>query len=210
MRPVSFTGMILLAMLAAFAARAEDAWDRAYDPATRSRYIPLQLIIGGDWDGERSLTYPSGQFAEHVLHGSLWIGPHDWINPDTGETIQVYDRRRANRFGGVEQRFAVRKDGRAIGRVADSRFGISSCNQEAKYPLGLWTQGEIQEFESICWYAGQPQAKVTTLIIREIDFDCGWPHCLMIEWVLRDKGGTHDIDRKTYVFAPGKSIVQIQ
>ena len=60
----------------------------------------------------------------------------------------VYERARR----GVWQKFAVRTDGTAIGRVADSRYGISSCDQEAKYPVGEWKQGETREFQYRCWY----------------------------------------------------------
>ena len=73
----------------------------------------------------------------------------------------VYDRTRR----GVGQKFAVRTDGTAIGRVADSRYGISSCDQEAKYPLGVWRQGETRDFQYQCWYgsgAGKRAARSVT------------------------------------------------
>ena len=72
-----------------------DGWDRAYDPATATQFIPLQLIIGGVWNGERTITYPEGTFGELVDHGSIWVGPRKWIHPKTGEALIVYDRSKA-------------------------------------------------------------------------------------------------------------------
>jgi hypothetical protein len=201
---------LLLAVAAPAAGGASlDVWDRAYDPSTGTRFIPLQLIIGGEWDGARVITYPEGRFGESVDHPSVWVGPKSWTHPRTGETITVYDRTRGGR-NAADQIFAVRKDGAAIGRVADSRFGISACDGEAKYPLGLWTQGETRRFESTCWYGERSRTMVTILTIRDIDYDyAGWHHALRLEWVLRDKDADRELDHRIYTFAPGKGMVHL-
>jgi hypothetical protein len=192
-------------------AAGPDGWDHAYDPATGTRFIPLQLIVGGEWGGERTITYPKGIYAELIEHGSVWVGPRTWTHPRTGETLSVYDRSRTGRGMVTDQIFAVRKDQTAIGRVADNRFGITACDQEAKYPLGLWRQGESRSFEYTCWYGDRPRAKVATLTIRDIDFDYGgFRHALRVEWVLRDKGDSRDIDHRIYTFAPGKGVVHLR
>ena len=117
---------------------ADDVWAASYDAVTQVRYIPLELILGADWNGTRETAMPKGSFTEGVARDpSTWRGPIEWKHPDTGETLSVYERSRR----GVWQKFALRVDGSAIGRVADSRFGIGSCDQEAKYPLGAWRQG---------------------------------------------------------------------
>ena len=36
----------------------------AWPAAAQTRFIPLQLIIGDRWNGEESITYPSGRFVE--------------------------------------------------------------------------------------------------------------------------------------------------
>ncbi|MDP1837211.1 MAG: hypothetical protein Q8N31_15050 [Reyranella sp.] len=202
------TILALLLALAAVARAAEpDSWDRAYDAATGRRFIPLQLVIGGAWDGERTITYPVGTFAAWNEHGSVWVGPKNWTHPRTGETLAVYDRSRGGR-NAADQVFAVRKDQVAIGRVADSRFGIEACDQEAKFPLGLWSQGESRSFEYTCWYGGKPRTMRTTLIIRDVDFDYGGlKHSLRLEWLLRDKDAGRELDHRFYVFAPGKGVV---
>ncbi len=200
-------------MAAAGAALAAepDGWDRAYDPASGTRFIPLQLVIGGAWNGERTITYPAGTFGELVEHGSVWVGPKTWIHPKTGQALTVYDRSRGGRGMVTDQVFAVRQDQTAIGRVADNRFGITACDQEAKYPLGLWRQGETRSFDYTCWYGDQARAKVTTLTIRDIDFDYGgFKHALRLEWVLRDKDNGRELDHRFYIFAPGKGLVHLR
>jgi hypothetical protein len=200
----------LAGAVAAFAAEP-DGWDRAYDPTTRRRFIPLQLIIGGEWNGERTITYPVGTFGELVDHGSIWVGPRKWTHPKTGEELIVYDRSRSGHGMLTDQIFAARKDLTAIGRVADNRFGITACDQEAKYPLGLWSQGETRTFEYICWYGDRARSKITTLTIRDIDFDYGgFKHALRLEWVLRDKGDSRTIDHRIYTFAPSKGVVHLR
>ena len=208
--PTVASSLLLASAVLALAAEP-DAWDRAYDPTTRTRFIPLQLIIGGAWNGERTITYPTGTFGELVEHGSIWVGPKPWTHPKTGEVLTVYDRSRVGHGMVTDQIFAVREDQVAIGRVADNRFGITACDQEAKYPLGLWIQGETRSFEYTCWYGDQPRKKIATLTIRDIDFDFGgFKHSLRLEWVLRDKGESRALDHRIYTFAPGKGVVNLR
>ena len=178
--------------------------------APASRFIPLQLILGDRWSGEHSITYPVGRFTEGVTQGaaSTWVGPQQWTHPKTGRRLTVYFRSRDGR-NAADQIFAVRDDLTAIGRVADSRFGITACDQEAKYPLGTWRQGEVRSFDYICWYGDTARAKVATLTIHEIDYTYdGIDHCLKEEWLLRDKDDARALDRRVYIFAPGRGVVR--
>jgi hypothetical protein len=196
---------LALAAMPASAAHA-DVWDEAYDVSTRTRFIPMELILGAAWNGHRSINYPSGTFRQ-TAGGSTWKGPESWTHPVTGRRLTVYYRSRGGR-NAADQVFAVRDDQAAIGRAGDSRFGIDACDQEGKYPLGIWKQGEMRTFHYTCWYDKKPRRKVATISIKNIDFDCGeWKHCLSIEWVLRNDRAGRELDRRTYVFAPGKSIV---
>jgi hypothetical protein len=191
---------------------ADDVWAASYDPATQVRYIPLELILGAHWDGKREITMPQGSFAEGVARDpSTWRGPFEWKHPDTGETLAVYERSRR----GVWQNFALRVDGSAIGRVADSRFGISSCDQEAKYPLGAWRQGETREFEYRCWYGGGEKKRmrrsISTITIERIDFEyAGSPHAVQLRWILKHEGDPREVDNRVYVFAPGRGAVAVR
>src|SRR4029450_5567931 len=189
MRFIIIVSVLWLAGSMAAVAAELDGWDRAYDPATRTRFIPLQLIIGGEWNGEHTITYPVGTFGELIDHGSIWGGPREGTPPRTGEELIVYDRSRSGRGMLTDQIFAVRRDQTAIGRVADNRYGITACDQEAKYPLGLWTQGETRTFEYTCWYGDRARSKISTLTIRDIDFDYGgFKHALRLEWLWPAKG----------------------
>lgn len=103
----------------------------------------------------------------------------------------------------------MRDDLAAIGRVADSRFGITACDQEAKYPLGAWRQGESRSFDYRCWYGDKMRAMVTTLTTHEIDFAYGGrEHCLKEEWTLRARDDPRLLDHRIYIFAPGRGMVR--
>ena len=47
----------VLCLALAGPAGAEDwsAWQRAYDPATRTRFIPVELWTGAPWDGTQEI-----------------------------------------------------------------------------------------------------------------------------------------------------------
>jgi len=191
---------------------ADDPWATSYDAATQTRYIPVELILGARWSGKREIALPAGSFTEGAARDpSTWHGPSVWQHPDTGAALMVYDRTRR----GVGQKFAVRADGTAMGRVADSRYGISSCDQEAKYPLGVWRQGETRDFQYQCWYgsgAGK-RARVTrsSLTIEKIDFEfAGMPHALQVRWILKHADDPREVDNRVYVFAPERGAVSVR
>ena len=187
------------------------AWDAATDRAAQSRFVPMQLIVPGVWDGVRRIDLPpaKGDSAEETV----WTGPQEWKNPHTGKTLTVYDRRRTTRREGlVVQKMAVRDDGAAIGRVADSRFGGLLCDQEAKFPLGIWKQGEIRTFDYVCIGSGDSQAKpkrrTSRIAIEELDYACdGTAHCLRFQWKLTDGDSGDVLDQRTYILAPGRGLI---
>jgi hypothetical protein len=191
---------------------AEDVWAASYDAATGIRYIPLELILGAEWSGKREIAMPRGSFTEGIARDpSTWYGPSAWQHPDTGANLMVYDRTRR----GVGQKFTLRTDNTAIGRVADSRFGISSCDQEAKYPLGDWKQGETREFHYRCWYASAEGKRMrmatSSITIEKIAFDfAGSPLALQIRWILKHADDPHEVDNRVYVFAPGRGAVAVR
>lgn len=186
-------------------------WEGAYDSTTRTRFIPLELILGAHWNGGRDLTLPAGRFVESIWRGSAtWTGPKAWRHRDTGESLMVYDRIRP----GVSQKMAVRREGDAIGRVEDSRHN-STCDQEAKFPLGRWTQGETRTYEYPCWFGPDHDRRriafVVTITIEDIDFiHGGAAHSLRVRWVLKRKHDGREMDHKLYVFSPGLSLVSAQ
>ena len=127
----------------------KEVWAAATDRIAQSRFIPMQLIVPGLWDGTRRIDLPIAEGLD--AEGTVWPGPQEWRNPHTSQMLTVYDRRRTiRREGSVEQKMAIRADGSAIGRVYDSRFGGLVCDQEGKFPLGVWKQGEVRTFEFVC------------------------------------------------------------
>src|SRR5438876_9117072 len=97
---------------------SKEVWEAAADRASQTRFIPLQLIVPGVWDGTRRIDLPAASLID--AEGTTWSGPQEWRHPHTGQVLTVYDRRRTNRREGtVEQKMAVRADGAAIGRAWD-------------------------------------------------------------------------------------------
>jgi hypothetical protein len=69
-------------------ARAEDwsPWQRAYDPATRTRFIPVELWTGTHWDGTQEIR---------MVPAALQFGPRgdkSIKGPTTWNGIEVYER----------------------------------------------------------------------------------------------------------------------
>ena len=188
----------------------KEIWDAATDRAAQSRFIPMQLIVPGPWDGTRRIDLPIAEAFDS--EGTKWTGPEQWQNPHTKQVLTVYDRRRTNRReGSVEQKMAVRADGSAIGRVYDSRFGLV-CDQEAKFPLGVWKQGEVRTFEYVCLTTRSGQVverrRASRITIEELDYEYhGVPHSLRFAWRFSDRDSDDTLDHRTYIFSPGFGLV---
>ena len=191
--------LLLIAFCLALAgvARAEDwsAWQRAYDPATRTRFIPVELWTGAPWDGTHEIRMAPaalefGRRGEKTIKGpTIWNG------------IEVYERLNEGKL----QRFALRDDRTGLGRVYDSRSRDLGCRGEVKFPLGRWKQGEVREDELPCWRGNEP-LKVT---IEEIDFVYnGVPHSLRFHWLFRGGRG-HGTDMR-YVYSPLRGLVHVR
>ena len=80
--------LVALCLVLTRAAHAEDwsAWQRAYDPATRTRFIPVELWTGAPWDGSQQI---------HMAPAALEFGRRGDKNikgPTTWNGIRVYER----------------------------------------------------------------------------------------------------------------------
>ena len=185
----------------------KEVWDAATDRVTQTRFIPMQLIVPGVWDGTQRIDLPpAGGFD---AEGTTWTGPEAWRHPQTGQMLTVYDRRRTTpREGSVQQKMAVRTDGTAIGRAWDSRFGGLVCDQEAKFPLGLWKQGEVRTYAYICQAARGERRRNSRITIEEIDYEYNTiPHSLRFAWRYADGATGEVLDHRTYIFSPGRGLV---
>ena len=187
-----------VALLIAGVAHADDwsAWQRAYDPATRTRFIPVELWTGAPWDGARQIRMAPADFKFGARGDKSIRGPIDWNG------TQVYERLSR---GNVSQLFALREDGTGLGRVFDSRYPDRGCRDEVKFPLGVWKQGEVREYRVPCTSGARP-LKVT---IEEIDFvHDGVPHSLRFHWLLNaGRGRGTDMH---YVYSPLRGLVSVK
>jgi hypothetical protein len=189
----------------------KEAWAAATDRVAQSRFIPMQLIVPGAWDGTRRIDMPLAQGVDS--EGTVWTGPQEWRNPHTGQMVTVYDRRRTNpREGLVEQKMAVRADGSAIGRLYDSRFGGMVCDQEGKFPLGVWRQGEVRTFDYVCLRTRGGQVverrRTARITIEELDYEyLGIAHSLRFAWRFADRDSGEVLDHRTYIFSPGRGLI---
>jgi hypothetical protein len=188
--------LIALSLALACAAHAEDwsAWQRAYDPTTRTRFIPVELWTGAPWDGTQEI-----RMAPAVLE----FGPRgdkSIKGPKTWHGIQVYERLNRDKL----QLFALRDDRTGLGRVFDSRY--DTCRGEVKFPLGRWKQGEVREYRLDCPNGKPRPLKVT---IEEIDFVYdGVPHSLRFHWLYMEGRGRGTDMR--YVYSPLRGLVDVQ
>jgi len=188
----------------------KEVWAAATHRIAQSRFIPTQLIVPGAWDGTHRIDLPIAKGTD--AEGTVWTAPQEWRNPYTGQTLTVYDRRRTTRReGSVEQKMAVRADGSAIGHVYDSRFGGLVCDQEAKFPLGVWKQGEVRTFEYVCLTARDGQVverrRTAPITIEALDYEYnGVAHSLLFTWRFSDRDSGEVLDHRTYIFSPGRGL----
>jgi hypothetical protein len=197
------TGALLVTVIGLGTAEGGDGsqWAASYDPATKTRFIPVELWTGGTWNGSRELRLTPAGLSFGKRGEKTIAGPVKWTRPSTGEVIQVYERRN----GAKKQLFALssRRDG--LGRVFDSRYD-RDCVDEVKFPLGRWKQGETRTFRVSCNGGGLRRTIVLTIEI--IDFvHRGVPHSLQFHWVV--DGGQRPGSDMHYIYSPGRGLVSL-
>ena len=189
--------LLVLLLLVAFGARgaALSMWAASSDPATKTRFIPVELWTGAPWDGKQEIRMAPAEL-EFGRRGEKNIkGPITWNG------IPVYERQNRDKV----QLFALRDDRTGLGRVYDSRYPQLQCAGEVKFPLGLWKQGEVREYQLGC-ARGSRSLKVT---IEEIDFVYkGVPHSLRFHWLFMEGRGRGTDMR--YVYSPLHGLVDVQ
>lgn len=174
-------------------------WAASYDPGTKTRFIPVELWTGGEWDGGRELkmTPANLSFGKHAEKSVS--GPIPWKRPGSGETLQVYERNNK----GKTQLFTLSSRGDGLGRVFDSRYG-RDCVDEVKFPLGIWKENETRTFQVSCNNGALRRTIILT--IEKLDFNHdGVPHSLQFHWVV-DGGKKRGTDMR-YIYSPGRGLV---
>ena len=169
--------------------------------SANERFIPLELFTGGEIRGDTEIKFTK---ANKVFGGGKKkiVGPEDWKNPQTGETIKVYKRTRKGQSGLKTQLFTVTNDGQCIGRVWDSRRGGRIIKNGCKFPLGVWKEGETRSFEGSS--GGKPRKiELTILKLGKKQKDK-----VKFNWKLYDGSGKL-MDDNDYTFAPGRAMTKL-
>ena len=190
--------LVALCLALTHAARADDwsAWQRAYDPATRTRFSPVELWTGAPWDGTQEIRLAPAALEFGPRGDKSIKGPKPWNG------MQVYERLNRDKL----QLFAIRHDQTGLGRVFDSRYPERGCRGEVKFPLGRWKQGEVREYLLDCAGGKRRPLKVT---IEEIDFVYeGVPHSLRFHWLYMEGQGRGTDMR--YVYSPLRGLVDVK
>ncbi len=200
-RSCAVLGLALMATVCPGRAADMSKWAASYDAAMHTRFIPVELWTGGEWDGSRELRLTLANLYFGRRGEKRITGPVAWTRPGTGETIQVYERN--NR--GKKQLFALSSRGDGLGRVYDSRYG-RDCVDEVKFPLGTWREREVRVFDVAC-NDGKLRRRIEVTIEKlEFEHD-GIPHSLQFHWVV--DGGKARGTNMHYIYSPGKGLVTL-
>ena len=167
---------------------------------TVERFIPLELFTGSEIrdDTEIKFTKVDKIFSEKKI-----VGPEDWKNPQTGETIKVYKRTRKGQSGLKIQLFTVTNNGQCIGRVWDSRRGGRVIKNGCKFPLGTWKEGETRSFKSSS--GGKPR-KIELIILK---LGKKPKSSIKFNWKLYNLSSGELMDNNDYTFSPGKAMTKL-
>ena len=166
------------------------------------RFIPLELFTGGEIRDDTEIKFTKANKKFGKKGEKKIVGPEDWKNPQTGETIKVYKRTRKGQSGLKTQLFTVTNDGQCMGRVWDSRRGGRVIENGCKFPLGVWKNGETRSFNGSS--GGKPRKiELTILKLGKSQKDK-----VKFNWKLYDGSGTL-MDDNDYTFSPGKAMTKL-
>ncbi len=181
-----------------------------HDASVTERFLVVELITGADLPTREELRmapvdrtypftayYPSGappQPGETALKGPVDHRTH------TGRTVASYERT----VPGATERMAITNNEQALGRVFDERIG--QIENEGKYPVGRWKQGETRDFDTTYYTPRGARSSRTSINVEKLScrFE-GIAGAYQIRWKV-DGGQRADYG---YVFAPGRGLVQV-
>lgn len=184
------------------------------DPNVTERFIPVELLTGSEWDGAKEINLPNVDRAYPVddySSGGIYNynvtlkGPIDWRHPDAGRNMKIYER--VVGVSGANERFAVRSDKKAAGRVTDSRTPVT-WDTEAKFPLGNWEQGEKRNFTHDFHVRGRIVDGETDIEIEKISCNYkGVKNSLQYRWKSYRRGSLSG--DYSYIYGPNKGMMAV-
>jgi hypothetical protein len=204
-------GLLLVAESSPAAAADQSPWASSIDPASKSRFIPVELWTGAEWDGGKELKMSNAELRFGDRLNKDIKGPMEWKHPVTGETLVVYERINQERDGIKSQLFAMNEEKTGLGRVYDSRteFGVRTFSGGLKFPLGYWQQGETKQVVETRYEGSRVDSRVESITIKQLDFTYqGSTHCLEFEWIYKESRREKIIDHQTYTYCPNKGMVK--
>ena len=166
------------------------------------RFIPLELFTGGEIREDTEIKFTNANLVFGEKKRKKVVGPEDWKNPQSGETIKVYKRTRKGQSGLKTQLFTVTNDGQCIGRVWDSRRGGRIIENGCKFPLGIWKEGETRSFKGS---SGSKPRKIELTILK---LGKNQKDKIKFNWKLYDGSGKL-MDDNDYTFAPGRAMTKL-
>lgn len=177
------------------------------DESVKERFLPVELLTGNPMTDSRDLVFGAIDrvypFVDELPDGSVGKGdvtlkgPMQWEGQG-GTVYEIYERKVPR----AHERFALTPDRTAIGRVYDQRFG--NATNEGKFPVGLWTQGQVRRYNTTYFSPRGTRNEVTSVEIEKLS--CvyeGTPGAVQYGW--KTASGTS----YGYIYAPGKGLVHV-
>jgi hypothetical protein len=177
-------GLFLVAERSPVATANLSSWASSIDAASKTRFIPVELWTGAEWDGTKELKMSNAELRFGERLNKDIKGPMEWKHPVTGETFVVDERINQERDGIKSQLFAMNEEKTGLGRVYDSRteFGVRTFSGGLKFPLGSWQQSETKQVVETRYEGSRVDSRIESITIKQLDFTYqGLPHCLEFE-----------------------------
>lgn len=189
-------------------AEGETPWDKAYNPDTKQRFIPVELFTGAIWSGKHELhMHEATTSACYTVIGrnrpcdpAEISGPFKTPDNTTqiqwvGDQVPYYVRTFSIRGEPVESHFTINNSRDGMVRIFDKRKRWGERTYDglgSKFPLGYWKQGEVRVY---------PSKRPTKIENLELN---GPDHCLTFRWVVGD--GTKRNQDNNYTFCPNRGF----
>jgi hypothetical protein len=163
----------------------------------KERFIPLELFTGGDIRNDSEIRFTQANKVFGKKSRKKIAGPIDWKNPETGKTIQVYERTRKGQSELKKQLFTITNNNQCIGRVWDSRGRGRVIVNGCKFPIGVWKKGETRTFK------GSSGDKPRIIKLKILKLGKNPKSKIKFNWKLYNGSGKL-MDDNDYTFSPKK------
>jgi len=212
--PARRQGTGLGALLLVLAAASCGGSGERDTPAPGAAAVVGRLITPELWAGDA--TAGEGGLPEVDVRsgdGRLTIrGPIETRHPADGRRIRSYERGVLLDAGRKRQLLTVTQDRAGLGRVLDQRPGMPERHftGDVVFPLGIWGQGEVRQFEATEFTLFGPAQRLVTVEILRLDHvHEGVAHSLSYRLSIRDAAG-RVLDCEVSVYSPGRGLVAFE